>query len=166
MKIVVDKMPSKPNECKYCGESKTDDVYFCRFRGVGSGKLCRYTSECPFFIGLDGSSVLKIQDCGDCISREAALNWAHCHKEGSCPEPVFDVNYPECANCCYNSVDADYIRNLPSVYPVFPKDATNEEVLNLILPENAYVSVDKRGGVHIRGIDKKWLDMLYGGGTK
>lgn len=38
---------------------------------------------------------------------------------------------------------------------------TNADILNLILPENAYISVDRRGKTHIRGLDEKWLDMPY-----
>lgn len=43
---------------------------------------------------------------------------------------------------------------------------TNADILNLILPKNAYISVDRRGNVHIRGIDEKWLDKPFKGVDK
>lgn len=35
---------------------------------------------------------------------------------------------------------------------------TNLEKLEELLPRKGYISVDKRGGIHIRGVKREWLD--------
>ena len=96
---------------------------------------------------------LEQEPCENCVSKAEIECYLHTYLEdGRNVVKIEDLLH--------------FIGNLPSAYSVFPKDATNEEVLNLILPENAYISADRRGQVHIRGINKKWLDMLYRGGTK
>ena len=53
MKIIVDKMPIYPYECRNCRQEGDMEFHHwvCQ---VGAEKhICENTKECPYFIGLD-----------------------------------------------------------------------------------------------------------------
>ena len=53
MKIIVDKMPIYPYECRNCRQEGNMEFHnwVCQ---VGEEKhICKNTKECPYFIGLD-----------------------------------------------------------------------------------------------------------------
>lgn len=86
------------------------------------------------------------------------------------PETCFDCRFRTDTGECeltglYTSHKA-YVMPLSYDCPIkaeIPKDATNIDILSLLLPEKAMISADKHGYLHIRGVKKEWLKESWKG---
>ena len=62
MKIIVDKMPNYPYECRNCRQEGDMEFHYwvCQ---VGEEKhVCKDVKDCPYFIGLDEVLVDDLKD--------------------------------------------------------------------------------------------------------
>lgn len=88
-----------------------------------------------------------------------------------CDDAINRQAVKDILNNSYSLTDAEHrVEQLPSVTPIIPDNATNGEVFGKIMDymfmDDAYISTDKNGYLHLRGVKDDWWNALYQKGGK